>query len=384
MDLNRFRVAVIGGGIGGMAAAAALAQRGARVVLHEQAPALTEVGAGLQVSVNGQRVLHALGAVTGGAPETATVSPGTVFRDGRSGRAVARVPPPRGGPTWYMHRADLLGCLVRAAEAAGVTLNLGAVRGPGTVQADLVVAADGVRTLWRSAIDGPVAPAFTGHVAWRALVPCEDISDATASLSMGHRAHVVSYPLRGGTLRNIVAVEERRDWREESWSRKGDPAEFRDRFADFGGAVGAAIARTGSVHAWALHARPVARRWVSEGVALLGDAAHPTLPFMAQGACLALEDAWVLADALSAAPDLEAGLARYEAVRRGRAARVVALARGNGWRFHLGWPFNWGAYVTLALGGGLLARRLEWVYGYDATGAIRDPAAAGPARDSIP
>jgi salicylate hydroxylase len=369
MDLTGLNVAIVGGGIGGMAAATALAQRGAEVVLHEQAPALTEVGAGLQVSMNGQRVLRALGAVGDDPPTSATVAAGTIFRDGRSGRQVARVPAPRDGPTWYMHRADLLEHLMRVARDAGVSLDLGRLVTPGTLRADLVVAADGVRSLWRSAVDGPVEPAFTGQVAWRALVPWTGDTSAAASVSLGHRAHVVSYPLRGGRLMNLVAVEERRDWTSESWSQTGDAAEFRDRFSDFRGTVGEAIARVDMVHVWALHSRSVAHRWRKDNVVLLGDAAHPTLPFIAQGACLALEDAWVLADALEAAPDLGSGLASFQSLRRGRAERVVALARGNAWRFHMGWPFNWGAYATLHFGGRLLGSRLEWVYGYDATRA---------------
>lgn len=368
MELTGLNVAVAGGGIGGMAAAIALAQRGAAVTVHEQAAELREVGAGLQVSANGQRVLRALGAIGDGVPDVAMSSPGTVFRDGRSGRKVAFVPPPAGGPTWYMHRADLLRLLVHKAQQLGVEVSLGRVVGPGMVQADLIIAADGVRSLWRSEIDGPVAPAFTGQVAWRALVPRESVGGAEpASLSMGHRAHIVSYPLRGGYLTNLVAVEERRDWTADSWSREGDPNEFRDRFRDFGGPVGEAIKAAKVVHSWALHARPVARQWSRGNAVLLGDAAHPTLPFMAQGACLALEDAWVLTAMLARAPDVSTGLDAFQSARRLRAERVVALAAGNAWRFHMGWPFNWGAYATLAVGAGLLARRLEWVYGYDPT-----------------
>ncbi len=182
MDLTRLSVAVVGGGIGGMAAAAALAQRGVSVTVHEQAPALAEVGAGLQVSVNGQRVLRALGAVGKYAPAGAAISPGTVFRDGRSGRQVAHVRPPAEGATWYMHRADLLDLLVQSASKAGVTVDLGRLMGPGMLQADLIVAADGVRSLWRSEIDGPVAPHFTGQVAWRALVPWQGNAMAPASV----------------------------------------------------------------------------------------------------------------------------------------------------------------------------------------------------------
>ncbi|TNF58452.1 MAG: FAD-dependent oxidoreductase [Rhodobacteraceae bacterium] len=371
MSAKGLQVAVIGGGIGGMAVAAALARRGARVTLHEQAGDLAEVGAGLQVSWNGQQVLRALGAVpaTGLPPEEVSLSPGTWMMDGPARRRVAFVPPPGPGQTWYMHRADLLARLVDRARAAGVTLKLGQVATPGSVAGDLIVAADGGRSLWRSAIDGPVEPVFSGQVAWRALVPNDKaLPTAPATLAMGPRAHMVVYPLRAGRLTNIVAVEERSHWTEEDWNQQGDPVEFRDRFADVARPFGDLLARVDKVHRWALHLRPVARTWVQGNLALLGDAAHPTLPFMAQGACLALEDAWVLAarvDALGVAP----GLAAYQAARIDRARRVVALARGNAWRFHLGRPWSWGAQAVLAVGAGALARRLDWVYGYDATRA---------------
>lgn len=370
MNLKGMQVAVVGGGIGGMAVATGFAQRGAQVDLYEQAPALTEVGAGLQISANGQRVLAALG-VAGQA--RAYVSPGTQMRDGHTGRAVAFIPSPSAGATWYVHRADLLALLVDAAKAAGVSIHLDRVVTPGTLRADLIIAADGGQSVWRSAVDGPVTPAFTGQVAWRALVPAKGIAqpDQPATLSMGSRAHVVSYPLRGGDLMNIVAVEERSGWTEEGWTQAADIDEFRARFADFRGPERAWITAAETAHLWALHMRPVARQWVQGTVALLGDAAHPTLPFMAQGACLALEDAWVLADAVEAATTVEHGLSVYQSARRSRAAAVVALARGNAWRFHLPRPWSWGARMVLAVGAKGLARRLDWVYDYDATSVVR-------------
>lgn len=362
------RVAVVGGGIGGMAAAAALARRGAQVSLHEQADALTEVGAGLQISWNGQQVLRALGALEPDAPpDEASLSPGTRMIDARSTRAVAFMPPPGPGPTWYMHRADLLARLTRAATDAGVDLHLGRLVTPGSIAADLIVAADGGQSLWRSTVDGPVDAQFTGQVAWRALVPnATPVPPQPATLAMAARAHMVVYPLRGGLLTNIVAVEERSHWTDEGWRQPGDPDEFRERFADFRHAFGGLLDRVGKVHRWALHLRPVAGEWVKDNVALLGDAAHPTLPFMAQGACLALEDAWVLAAQVDSA-GVKQGLPAYQAARRARAARVVALARGNAWRFHLGRPWSWGAQAVLSVAGPTLARRLDWVYGYDAT-----------------
>lgn len=365
MDLKGMRVAVIGGGIGGMAAATALALRGGDVHVFEQAPALEEVGAGLQISANGQAVLAALGVELTGVSGSA----GTEIQDGRTGRKVAFVPAPSAGPTWYVHRADLLGALLVCAEKAGVSTVLDRLVTPGTIQADLIVAADGGQSIWRSTVDGPCSPRFTGQVAWRALVPAEAGQEAAApsTLSMGSRAHVVTYPLRAAQLMNLVAVEERSSWSEEGWRQQGDVDEFRARFSDFKGPAGEIIARVETVHLWALHLRPVARHWWRDNIALLGDAAHPTLPFMAQGACMALEDVWVLADALSRSDDLAASLALYQRMRQKRAEQVVALARGNAMRFHLPRPWSWGAQAVLSVGAGALARRLDWVYDYDAT-----------------
>ncbi len=373
MTLAGLHVAVVGGGIGGMAAAAALAARGADVSLYERASAFGEVGAGLQVSANGQRVLSALRVVGPQAPEAATVSPGTAICDGWSGRQVGFVPAPRAGPTWYMHRADLLALLTARASELGVGFHMLRSVGPGQVDADIIVAADGARSSWRATVDGPDEATFAGHVAWRALVPWEGPVEAPARLAMGAGAHIVAYPLRRGRFLNLVAIEDRSDWHLEGWSIAGDPAAFRTRFAPFGGPLNAAIARVETVHQWALHTRPVARRWFKDRTVLLGDAAHPTLPFMAQGACLALEDAYVLAGMLARhRSDLRAAFAAYQEARATRAARVVGLARGNAWRFHMPRPFAWGAQAALALGGGLLSRRLEWVYDYDASHAVQE------------
>ena len=364
------QVVVIGAGIGGMAAAIALAQQGAKVRVLEQSTELGDVGAGLQVSANGRKALVALGVVDGGAHPAAMLSSGTEFRDGARGRFVTQIPPPNAGPTWYMHRADLLGLLVKRATDLGVSIDLGRHCAPGAVSADLIIAADGVRSQWRAAVDAAHDPEFTGHVAWRALVPWNaQGGTSSAVVSMGRGAHVVSYPLRGGSVMNLVAFEERRDWTQEGWRLPGDPAEFQDRFSQFGGLVGEMMQSAYDVNTWALFARPVATRWVNGTTVLLGDAAHPTLPFMAQGACLALEDAVVLERVLSAETTLDRALARYQILRKKRAQDVVALAAGNAWRFHLAKPMAWGAQAVLTVGAGALARRLEWVYSYDAARA---------------
>ena len=189
---------------------------------------------------------------------------------------------------------------------------------------------------------------------------------------MGPGRHLVSYPLRGGKMVNLVAAEERRGWTEEGWSQFDDPANLRAAFAGFGGDVPQLLAAVDRPGLWGLFRHPVARRWYGEGVALLGDAAHPTLPFMAQGANMALEDAFVLACCLSSIEDPQAALARYEGLRRDRCDRIVAAATGNAWKYHLRNPLVRGvAHLGMGMLGRLAPERMlgqfDWIYGYDAT-----------------
>lgn len=376
----RSETLVVGAGIGGVAVAAALAQHGLPVRVLEQSSELGEVGAGLQISANGMAVLRALcvaDAVRAGAVRSA----GTEIRDGARGRLVTRIPPPSAGPTWYLHRADLLSALVDRARALGVVFELGTqvdafaptdggcdvTLANGAVRhADLVIAADGGQSRARQVVNGPSRPMFSRQVAWRAVVPWHGgVATAPATLTMGPGRHVVTYPLRDGALMNVVAVEERCDWTREGWRHRGDPDELRTRFAGFGGALGKILAAVECANLWALYLHPVAQRWHKGGLALLGDAAHPTLPFMAQGACLALEDAWVLARCVATGG--ADGLATYEVARATRARRVVAVAAGNARRFHLKAPARWAAQAALRLGGARIAPRYDWIYGYDVT-----------------
>lgn len=373
-------VHVIGAGIGGVAVAIALAQRGFSVRVHEQAPALAEVGAGLQISANGMAVLRGLG-VDEDVVATAVRSSGTEIRDMAQGRLVTHVPSPAAGPTYYVHRADLLNCLVVRAVALNVVFELGdrvvayqaettgcqvTLADGSTRSGSVVIAADGGQSRARHHINGAAEPTFSGQVAWRATVPGPGAcTAATGRLTMGSRRHVVTYPLRGGALMNIVAVEERRDWTREGWRQQGDPNDLRDRFAGFGGAVGDILEEVQTAHLWALYLHPVARAWQKGGLVLLGDAAHPTLPFMAQGACLALEDAWVLARCLEA--EGLPGLQRFQDARRARACQVVAAAAGNARRFHLKAPVRWAAQAVLQLAGSRFASKLDWIYSHDVT-----------------
>lgn len=373
-------VHVIGAGIGGVAAAIALTRAGARVCVLEQAGQLTEVGAGLQISQNGMAVLRALDVVEKD-PAMGVRSTGTEIRDCTNGRLVTTFPPPKAGPTWYFHRADLLAALVDKARALGVTFDLGTrvdevqvneagcamTLSDGTVRkAGIVIAADGGQSRSRQVVNGTSRPEFSGQVAWRATVPWgRDCRQGAARLTMGANRHVVTYPLRDADLMNIVAVEERSDWTREGWRLQGDPDELREAFRGFGGTVGQILNRVETVHQWALYLHPVASRWHRGSLALLGDAAHPTLPFMAQGACLALEDAWVLAECLRTHG--LAGFSHYQNQRAPRVRRVVAEAAGNARKFHLRGPARWIAQAALGIAGPRLAPRYDWIYGFDVT-----------------
>lgn len=382
MKLQGLKFNVIGGGIGGLASALALQQRGAQVTVLEQAPALSEVGAGLQISANGFAVLRALGVVED-VPEDAQISHGTIIRDYREGRVISRIPAPDAGPTYYYHRADLLDLLHRAATDAGVEIRLGArvvqvhehpteaelVLDTGeSLRCDCAIAADGGRSAIRPILNGSEKPQFTHQVAWRAVIPWA-ISELMpcASLTMGPGRHVVTYPLRDQHLMNVVAIEERSDWQKESWRLQGDPDELRARFADFGGNVRDILSDVTETHLWALFLRPVAENWQNGQLALLGDAAHPTLPFMAQGACLALEDAWVLAQSFEEQSGVAQALAAYESRRLTRTKKVVATAGSNARNFHLRGPMRLAAQVALKAIGPRLSKRYEWIYAYDAT-----------------
>ncbi len=380
------KIAVVGGGISGLAVARALALRGASVTVLEQAGEITEVGAGLQISPNGFAVLDALGL----GDDLARVSvrgEAVSLRDYRKAE-VLRLDLTRlqNRNYFFVHRADLIDVLARGAREAGVQIRLlqqvsEVIPGmPPTIRLkngsdmhpDLVIGADGLHSRVRVALNGADKPFFTRQTAWRAVVPNSDKIGSVARVHMGPGRHVVSYPLRDGALLNIVAVQERADWVDEGWHHADNPDNLRAAFADFGSEVQDMLARVTEVRLWGLFRHPVAPRWTGENTTILGDAAHPTLPFLAQGACMGLEDAWALADELANTDDIAVGLAAYQQRRHARASRVIDAATGNAWKYHLGFPpLRLAAHTALRLGGALMPDRLmhqfDWLYLHDET-----------------
>ncbi|WP_283966234.1 FAD-dependent monooxygenase [Tritonibacter sp. AK171] len=387
MDFKDIRITVIGAGIGGLAVAYLLQRFGAQVTVLEQAEEISEVGAGLQVTPNGVAVLQAMGL----ADDLAWCSQrarAVVLRHHREGREVLRLDLDQYAHDlryYFVHRADLINLLADAVRRSGAQVRLlqkvnSVVPGMRpTVQlangakccADLVIGADGLHSRVRPTLNSSTAPKFTGQVAWRATVQNRFDLPAEAQVFMGPGRHLVAYPLKDGSLVNLVAAQERRQWAEESWSHGDDPENLRQAFAMFGGLAAEMLADVRDVKLWGLFRHPVAQVWGRDGVALLGDAAHPTLPFMAQGANMALEDAYALADCLSAADDLEAGLAAYQTRRQSRAAKVVEAANGNAWKYHLRAPLSWPAHQILRVAGALAPQKMvsqfDWIYRHDET-----------------
>lgn len=378
--------ALAGAGIGGLTAALALAARGAAVTLVEQAPELVEAGAGLQLSPNATRVLLGLGlgeALTriGFAPEAVDV------RDAASGRlllstslgeaAMARW----SAPYLTVHRADLQQVLLAALAERGVAPRLGAaavgldqddagvrlrLSGGGAVEADAAIACDGLRSALRGVLRGADKPRYSGQIAWRGLVPADRLPEGLipprVCVWLGPGRHFVHYPVRGGSLVNFVGAVDRAEPVEESWTARGEPAEALADFPGWPDPVRALIQSADEVWRWSLYDRPALPAWRTGRATLLGDAAHPMAPFLAQGAAMAIEDAEALARHLDAARRPDAALAAYEAERRPRTARAQQFSARNAALFHLPAPAARLAYRaarTLDAAG-----RLDWLYGW--------------------
>ena len=394
MSLTGQTVTILGAGVAGLAVARALALRGAAVTVLEQADAIREVGAGLQISPNGAAVLRGLG-LQAKLDAASTRADAVQLIDGPTGEGVtlrdlARLRPGHG--YHFLHRADLIDLLLNGAQAAGVTLRLLSraaeidLSGPAPVvvleggerlETPLLIGADGLHSKVRAALNGPEQPFFTRQVAWRAVIPCEPGAAPVAEVHMGPGRHLVSYPLRNGTLRNIVAVEERDRWAEESWTLRDDAITLRVAFEGFSPRVRNWLDRVEDPWLWGLFRHQVAGTWVKPmgqgGVAILGDAAHPTLPFLAQGASMGLEDAWVLAQSLASHDTPAAALAAYQGARKPRCTRIVAAANANARAYHLsGLPRmigHTGLRLLGRLSPGTMLSRFDWLYDHDVTQA---------------
>jgi salicylate hydroxylase len=398
-------VAIIGAGVAGLTLAAELARAGTAFRVFEQAPRLGEVGAGIQLAPNAVRLLHRLGLAD--TLRGIAVRPEAIeLRRWDDGRVIARTAlgdeceDRYSAPYYTVHRGDLHGALVAAVGAGAIELgrrcesvqeSADGVRiefaDETSTTAGIVVGADGIHSSVRKQLSAD-RPRYSGQGIYRTVIPAEAVPALRAEpkvvLWLGPRQHLVCYPISAGKQVSVAATTPVVEWQPESWTAPASPGDLRSAYAGWHPDVQAIVEAAEEVTLWALHDRDPIPSWTTGRVALLGDAAHPMLPFFAQGANQAVEDAAVLAACLSlagprtsASEGAAAALARYAQVRRGRAERVQEISRRNSSALHLG---DSGADSeadsraqqdrAAELSRSQRLAEQDWLYGYDAARAV--------------
>ena len=390
-------IIVAGAGIGGLTAALSLAAKGFRVIILEKAERLEEAGAGLQLSPNASRILVDLGLQPRLTPRAVTPEAINIM-SARAGGEIARLPLGEaaslraGAPYWVMHRADLQGALqAQVNDHPDIDLRLGCqfedvtshAKGLTVVQrrgnarqqelAAALIGADGIWSAVRNHLFPAVQPQFSGLIAWRGTLDATTLprehTAARVQLWMGPDAHLVAYPISGARQINVVAIVPG-TWNRPGWSAPGDANELKNAFASQGWPATARmlIGAVDEWRRWALFTLPDLGEWTDGAIALLGDAAHAMLPFAAQGAGMAIEDAAVLAKTLSESPSdtiaaVPAALKRYGRLRRGRVLRVQRTARQQGRIYHLTGPLALARDLAIkAMGPERMLARQGWIY----------------------
>ena len=390
--MRKHRILIAGAGIGGLAAALACAQHGMDVTVLEAAKEFGEVGAGIQLGPNAMKVISALG-LHDQVTSSACVPESIVIADAASGKPISRmllgdaVRQKYGAAYVSMHRADLHAVLLRAAQSAGVKLQLNQtlLKYEHSAQVvyrldtdfdhkyDALIGADGLWSKVRSQMLNDDAPRATGHAAFRALIPVEAVPEALRTPHVrtwwARDVHVVSYPIRSGSLWNVVVLAEMPGSDAGGWSLHATHDDvmrlFKRTEPQLTSLLEAGGAQANGWKRWNLFDRNglAPAQMAQSRVALLGDAAHPMLPYLAQGAAMALEDAWVLAQSLALDLDAPEALQRYAQSRAARTARVVRTAQRNGQIFHLSGALAVARDAVLSLKGTSVVG-LPWLYGH--------------------
>lgn len=397
--MTQLRIAIVGGGLGGLAAALFLRRLGLEAIVYEQATQLREVGAGIVVAPNMVRLLDALGLADRLSSSAVRLEGAWEFRRWQDGRVLfaklmgdecARL---YGTDCYVAHRADLLTLLLQALPDDAIRLDHCCVEvsqneneaeltfasraGRKTkVTADVVIGADGIHSVIRPAVAAEVDSRFSGLCAFRCLVPAEDAPGMALrpvhTVWFGPGRHLVQYPISGGRLVNVVAIVPAGDWRTESWTTDGEIPDLIKEFEGWDPRLHQLLNSARSTKRWALYDRYPLQRWIAGRIALLGDAAHAMLPFLAQGAAQAFEDAFVLAECLKNADrnSVSHALQRYEAIRQPRANQIQVASRGREVRYHLDDGPEQQQRDSLFAGGDPL-RESAWLYGHDLQADLR-------------
>lgn len=387
------KIIIVGAGIAGLTAALCLRRTGLDIIVFEQAPALQDIGAGIQLSPNALHVLNAIG-VCDRLESKADIPTEVSIRDFKSGTPLltqkmgAAFTSRYGAGYWHCHRADLIEALFNGAQEAGIQILFNEkittyeetpetvfvkTQSGKNILADLLIGADGISSTIRSALHPNILANFTGQIAWRGLVPTERLKTQPPegiSVWVGPGKHFVAYRLRQASLMNVIAVEERAVWTEENWMLEGDINTLRTAFSAWDSPVQDILKACTETYLWGLFDRPAPKTWHSCRTVIIGDACHPILPFMAQGAAMAIEDAYVLASSLENKTSIEAALNLFQQKRQNRVKNLYDISRRNAALYHAS-GIKAVARNTLFAGARMfpqaLSYQLDRVYAYDVT-----------------
>ena len=360
MKSKFLEISIVGAGIGGLVAALALKKRGHKPIIYEKTESLSELGAGIQLSPNANKVLEYLGVME--ELQADVYEPEAFqFVHYRTGKILAQQTLKNsslkmyGSPNYDVHRADLQKALLTVINKEEIQIeknseildlyeeaNSAFIRTKESViESDAVIGADGIHSIVRKKLWGEDQARYTGNVAWRMLVPIKEISSEflqqNTKVWLGPKKHFVQYLVKGGKFLNCVCLVEQNHWMNEDWSEKGDISELKNIYSDWHPEIQEILESTNPdcLYKWGLHDRAPLNKWSKGRFSLLGDAAHPMLPFVAQGAAMAIEDGIVLASSLSSFGNVELGLYDYESKRKYRTAKAQRTAIRNATIFHL-------------------------------------------------
>jgi salicylate hydroxylase len=386
--LSNCRIAIVGGGLAGLAAAHALKTFGLQAEVFETAAALGEIGAAVNVSPQAVKALQAIG-VGDKVAAVGTTSPGIYTRNMQTGdflelndrhEAATRY----GAPYYTFHRADLLDALASGLEHGAIHLGhrltgieeandrVGLTFADGArVEAEIVIGADGVRSVIRQALYGDDNPTYTGQMVWRTLLNSGDVPEGVLEPTghiqwVGPGCHLLAYHIRGNKLVNIVTQEDTDKWVEEGWSTRGDPDEMRLSFPNPEPRLEKLLRLVTECSKWGLFTRPLTQNWGRGRIQLIGDAAHAMLPNAGQGACQAFEDAYILVRWLETCRDPVEAFANFRRVRIPRAHGVQRLSFANARFKHM--RDSAAQKEAIAAGKGSVHGSADWVWGYDPIG----------------
>lgn len=386
------KILIVGAGIGGLVSALCLNKKGYEVEMYEQSEVLSELGAGVQLSPNATRVLDYLELTDDLKPHI--FEPRSFqFLNYKTEKIISKrelglkIQDDFGFPNFDVHRADLQKVLLNKVEEEGIKINTNMkVIDVGNeenkayikineekIKADIVIGADGIHSVVREKLFEKKESSFTGNVAWRMLIPVDslprDLILPDTTVWLGPKKHFVSYHVSGGKNLNCVCLVEQDGWTNESWSERGNIEDLREVYNGWNQTIETLlkIANPNTLYRWALHDRPPMKQWSKGRIILLGDAAHPMLPFLAQGAAMAIEDGAVLADCISSYKDNEKSLKYFEQIRKPRTSFVQLAARRNAKILHLSGLAAFFRNIVMGYAGNKIFNKL---YSYDALSAV--------------